>query len=79
MTPRRKAALMNDANSPRKFLRRAWPAEFDDGVRSGLTLKFEGPRELGGYSKGFHSWPLEKRNAWFSGFNVGYVKRTAAR
>jgi hypothetical protein len=56
------------AESERQRLRQAFPAEFDDGVaraRAGDPL----------YPSGFHSWPLDRRNAWFGGFNVGYLDR----
>jgi hypothetical protein len=60
----------------RRTIRKQWPAEFDDGIVCGLTGKAEGDREPGGYPKGFHAWPLERRNAWFAGFNLGHAKRT---
>jgi hypothetical protein len=60
----------------RTLLRKAWPQAFRDGVRSGLGLIEQSEqREPGNYPKGFHGWPLEKRNAWFAGYNVGRVKR----
>jgi hypothetical protein len=37
--------------------------------------QFEGLREASGYPRGFHSWPLDKRNAWFSGYNLGFHDR----
>jgi hypothetical protein len=61
-----------------KSLRAKWPAEFDDGVRCGLLNKFPANGEPGGYPQGFHHWSLDKRNAWFAGFNIGYTKRRAA-
>jgi hypothetical protein len=51
------------------------PAEFRDGARCGFLQREEGPRDPGGYPRGFHRWPLERRNAWFAGFNVGYHDR----
>jgi hypothetical protein len=50
-------------------LRAKWPDAFDAGARCGFLNKFPGNREPGGYPKSFHSWPLDRRNAWFSGFN----------
>ncbi len=52
-------------------IRAAWPAEFDDGARCGFSGNFDGPRELGALPREFHSWPLERRNAWYAGFNKG--------
>lgn len=60
-------------------LRGKYPDAFDDGVRSGLGLPVKAPREPGGYPLHFHQWPLEKRNAWFAGYNRGHVEREAAR
>jgi len=56
-------------------LRAQWPAEYRDGARCALLLRFDGDREQGGYPRGFHGWPLERRNAWFTGFNVGFHDR----
>jgi hypothetical protein len=53
-------------------LRHGWPPEFNDGARWALLSRFDGHREAGGYSSGFHRWPLPGRNAWFAGFNKGY-------
>lgn len=53
-----------------------WPAEFNDGARYGLLNKCHGKREPGGFPPGFHDWPLNRRNAWFAGFDEGYSRRT---
>ena len=53
-------------------LRQRWPEEFRDGARCGFLLRFDGDRERGGYPRGFHVWPLDRRNAWFAGFNRGF-------
>ena len=37
--------------------------------------RFDGDREAGGYPFDFHTWPLDRRNAWFAGFNVGFHDR----
>jgi hypothetical protein len=51
--------------------RDVYPKEFDDGALFGRSRKAEGERERGGYPRGFHAWPLERRNAWWAGFNLG--------
>jgi len=56
--------------------RSRWPAEFRDGARCGFLLRFYGEREKGGYPKGFHLWPIGRRNAWFAGFNRGFHDRS---
>jgi hypothetical protein len=28
-----------------------------------------------GYPRGFHQWPLDRRNAWYAAFNLGYHQR----
>jgi hypothetical protein len=63
---------MTAAENKRAAIRAAWRAEFDDGTRCGLLQKYDGPREPGGYPLGFHSWPLDRRNA---GFNKGHFER----
>jgi hypothetical protein len=63
------------AETERVAIRKQRTAEFDDGARCGILRKFDGPRELGGYPKGFHAWPLARRNAWFAGFNIGHFER----
>jgi hypothetical protein len=45
----------------------------DDGAQCAFTKTYPGPREPGGYPKGFYDWPLEKRDAWFAGFNLGLI------
>jgi hypothetical protein len=55
-----------NAESERAAIRKQWPAEFDDGARCGFSWKFDGQREQGGYPKGFHEWPIERRNAWYA-------------
>ena len=62
---------MNDPNK----LRERWPTEYRDGARGAFLLRFEGDREPGGYPRGFHRWPLDRRNTWFAGFNRGYHDR----
>ncbi len=56
-------------------LSRRWPDEFRDGARCAFLLRFGGDREKGGYPRGFHRWPLDRRNAWLAGFNVGFHDR----
>jgi hypothetical protein len=56
----------------RERLFRAYPEEYNDGARRGYTGNKRYPR-------GFHDWPLERRNAWFAGWNVGYCDRMAGR
>jgi hypothetical protein len=53
------------------ILRALWPAEWERGARTG----FEGEPDGGSYPPNFHTWPLDRRNAWFSGFVRGYLDR----
>lgn len=69
---------VDPTEAERGRIKSVWPNEFDDGVRCGLLRKFEGEREQGGYPKGFHHWPLERRNSWYAGFNIGHCKRMEA-
>ena len=69
---------MNDVGDERARLKSAWQAEFADGERCGFLSRFEGKRERGGYPRGFHRWPLGRRNAWYCGFNFGLLERQRA-
>lgn len=78
--PRQPAAdpeKIEKATRENKRIRDLWPAEFKDGFQSGRAGKAaeRSAREFGGYPRGFHGWPLERRNAWFAGFNLGYTGR----
>ena len=58
---------MDDATrAERNRLKETYPDEYEAGVLRGLG-------ETTGYPKGFHKWPLDRRNAWWAGFNVGYI------
>jgi hypothetical protein len=65
----------------RKRRRAAYPDEFDDGDAIGSYGKVHSARDPsgGGYPLGFHAWSIDRRNAWFCGFNLRYVKRPAGR
>jgi hypothetical protein len=56
------------AAGERESIKRADPDEFRDGARRA----FQGVKR---YPRGFTDWPLDRRNAWFAGFNVGYCDR----
>ena len=47
----------------------------NEGERAGRGDATADRREPGGYPLGFHQWPLDRRNAWFAGFNVGHIQR----
>ena len=42
------------------------------------SARYDGPREEGGYPRGFFQRPIEKRNAWFCAFILGFVERQRA-
>jgi hypothetical protein len=56
-------------------LTQRWPDEFRDGARFAFLRRFDGTRQEGGYPSRFQYWPLERRNAWFAGFNRGFHDR----
>ena len=56
----------------RERLCRAYPDEYADGARRAYAGNKLYPRR-------FAAWPLERRNAWFAGFNVGYCDRKRER
>jgi hypothetical protein len=66
------------ARAERLRLTRAWPDEYADGARCAFHQRYLGERENGSYPKGFHGWPLDRRNAWFAGFNLGLIERQRA-
>lgn len=51
----------------------AFPDEFRHGFRAAFLQKSDEPCDKGGYPPGFHTWPLDRRNAWWCGFNSGLV------
>ena len=65
----------NIKNVARSYLHRKFRSEFNDGAVYGAGWVPSDEREKGGYPLGFHDWQLERRNAWFAGFNVGYQRR----
>ena len=48
-----------------------YPAEFRHGYLSGYTGENQPPCDAAGYMIGHHTWPLERKNAWFSAWNLG--------
>ena len=48
-----------------------WPEEFRHGYRFGFRGKADPPCDQAGYPSGFHMWLLDRRNAWFAGWNRG--------
>ena len=71
--------MTSDADAERARLKTAWPAEFADSERCAFLNRFDGKREKGGgYPLGFHQWPLERRNAWYCGYNFGRLERQQA-
>jgi hypothetical protein len=72
--------MTDDApEAERERLKQAWPDTFRDAARCAFLGKAEGERERGGYPRGLFGWPLERRNAWFCGYNVGLLDRQRAR
>jgi hypothetical protein len=69
--------VITDVQLERKRWRAAYPDEFDHGFEIGFFGKAKSGRDPAGgdYPLGFHGWSIERKNAWFCGFNLGYVKR----
>ena len=59
---------MSAANAERAALRARWPNEFNNGARAAF-------QQCDRYPTGFNSWPLDRRNSWWSGYNVGRLDR----
>lgn len=73
------AALHPRAAAELDRLRASWPAEFRDSARCAFLGQQPGARDAAGYPSGFHSWPLDRRNAWWAGFNRGRCDRQTAK
>jgi hypothetical protein len=54
-----------------KRLEEQWPKEFRLGYRFGFLGKADQPCDAAGYPIGLHAWPLDRRNAWWAGWNDG--------
>jgi hypothetical protein len=69
--------VITDVQLERKRWRAAYPDEFDDGFQIGFFGKAKSARDPAGsdYPLGFHGWSRNLREAWFCGFNLGYIKR----
>jgi hypothetical protein len=63
------------ASAVRDALLAKYPAEFEHGYITGFTGEFQKPCDVAGYPVGFHIWPLEQKNAWYLGWNLGNVER----
>jgi hypothetical protein len=57
--------IARETRQERRALQRRSPEAFKDGMQSGAGLK--------GYPPGFADWPLDRRNAWWAGANLGYL------
>jgi hypothetical protein len=55
----------------RAMLRARWRSAWENGAKRG----FEGEHSGGSYPQHFARWPLDQRNSWFCGFNVGFHDR----
>jgi hypothetical protein len=53
------------------MLRARWRSAWEHGAKRG----FEGEHAGGSYPQHFARWPLDQRNSWFCGFNVGLNDR----
>jgi hypothetical protein len=67
--------MMRATADERAALRQRFRQEWEDGARCGFSRVYPGKREKGGYPAGFHNWPLDRRNSWFSGYYVGFCDR----
>jgi hypothetical protein len=62
------AERLERAQRERERIKLAHPGEFADGAKRAFTGDHL-------YPSGFAAWPLDRRNAWFAGFNAGYCDR----
>jgi hypothetical protein len=71
-TAAQEAKRLADAAKEVRRLADRWPEEFRLGYRFGFRGKADPPCDQAGYPAGFHGWPLDRRNAWFAGWNSGF-------
>jgi hypothetical protein len=71
------AALVPRTLAEVEHLQAVYPNEFRNGYRFAFLGKTDSPRDKGGYPLGFHTWPLDKRNAWWAGANRGLCDRAS--
>jgi hypothetical protein len=67
------------AEQTRAGLCAKFPKEFERGYRYGVTGGVQPECDAAGYPYGFREWSLDRRNAWWAGFNIGHVKRERPR
>jgi hypothetical protein len=65
------------AEAVRAGLCEKFPLEFEHGYRTGFLGGNQPPCDAAGYMIGHHTWPLDRKNAWFAGFNLGHFEREA--
>jgi hypothetical protein len=68
---------MKPVDREREAIRKRFPDEYRDGYRVAFLQEHKGDRERGAYPRGFHAWPLDRRNTWFAGANHGHHDRLA--
>ena len=69
------SSLLAPAEGIRAALFAKFPREFEHGYRSGYLGEHQHPCDSAGYMIGHHTWPSERKNAWFAGFNLGHAER----
>jgi hypothetical protein len=62
------------AEARRAALCAKFPDEFEHGYRTGYLGENQPPCDAAGYMIGHHTWPLERKNSWFTGWNLGNVE-----
>jgi hypothetical protein len=67
------------AEAVRAALCAKFPQEFEHGYRTGYLGENQPPCDAAGYMIGHHTWPLDRKNAWFAGFNLGYGEQEIGR
>jgi hypothetical protein len=66
-------------NDIRDKLLAGYPAEFKHGYITAFTSNFQKPCDAAGYMIGHHTWPAERKNAWYAGWNLGNVERISEK
>jgi hypothetical protein len=62
------------AEAVRAALCAKFPSEFEHGYRTGYLGENQPPCDAAGYMIGHHTWPLDRKNAWYAGWNLGNIE-----
>jgi hypothetical protein len=75
MTTDAETKAPNAGEAERARLEARWPKEYRLGYRFGFLGKADKPHDSAGYPIGLAAWPIDRKNAWWCGWNDGRCYR----